>query len=424
MQRVLFYYLFLGVFLSILYTCQPPSESSNEAFQTPREGLWRAILKLPGGEAPFQLEFQSKDAQTQISLINGEESFLLDEYEFLADSVYIELHTFGAALAGKLIGDSLIQGKWIKYGYNKPYEVPFEALYSDAPRFSEPTTPAQADFNGTWSVTFIEDDSSKYPAIGIFEQEGQKVKGTFLTTTGDYRYLEGVVEGREMQLATFDGGHGFLFKAQLDEENQLAGEFWSGALSYETFTGFANDTATLADANKLTYLKEGYDKVTFAFPNLQGDTVTLADPKYQDKVIILQIFGTWCPNCLDETAFLAPYYAENKDRGLEIIGLAYERQPDFERARTLIQKMIKRFDIQYDFLVAGISNKLEAAKTLPMLNHIKAFPTTIFIDRQGEVRRIHTGFTGPGTGKYYEKFVLEFRQFMDELLDEKVAALE
>ena len=43
---------------------------------------------------------------------------------------------------------------------------------------------------------------------------------------------------------------------------------------------------------------------------------------------MLQLSGTWCPNCKDETKFLAPWYEKNKDRGVEIIGLAYEKKAD------------------------------------------------------------------------------------------------
>ena len=48
-----------------------------------------------------------------------------------------------------------------------------------------------------------------------------------------------------------------------------------------------------------------------------------------------------------------------------------------------------------------------------------SYPTTIFIDKKGKVREIHTGFSGPGTGKYYDEFVTEFNQLMDKLISEK-----
>ena len=156
----------------------------------------------------------------------------------------------------------------------------------------------------------------------------------------------------------------------------------------------------------------------FSFPGLDGNAVSLKDEKYQDKVVMLQIFGTWCPNCMDETKFYANWYKNNKEKGVEIIGLAYEAKDDFEYAKARVEKMKLKYNVAYDYVIAGIYNKEEAAKTLPMLNHVLSFPTTIFIDKKGKVRRIHTGFSGPATGKYYEEFVEDFNNFMSKLINE------
>ncbi len=174
----------------------------------------------------------------------------------------------------------------------------------------------------------------------------------------------------------------------------------------------------LPNADKLTHLKDGYDRITFSFPDLTGKRTALSDSKYQNKVVVLQLFGTWCPNCLDETKFLASWYDANKNRGIEIIGLAYERKDDFAYARNRVQKMIEKFDIQYDVVIAGTDDKAAASSTLPMLQEVVAFPTTIFVGKDGKVKKIHTGFSGPGTGLYYEMFIQEFNETVNDLLQE------
>jgi hypothetical protein len=121
---------------------------------------------------------------------------------------------------------------------------------------------------------------------------------------------------------------------------------------------------------------------------------------------------------MDETKFLAPWYTENKERGVEIIGLAYERKPDFAYASARVKKMIDKLDVSYDFVVAGTDDKEKASQTLPMLNRVVAFPTTIFIGKDGKVKKIHTGFSGPGTGVYFEQFKEQFNQTINELLVE------
>jgi hypothetical protein len=121
---------------------------------------------------------------------------------------------------------------------------------------------------------------------------------------------------------------------------------------------------------------------------------------------------------MDETKFLKQWYDNNKDRGVEIIGLAYERKPDFTYASDRVKKMIEKFDVRYDFVIAGTHDKVKASETLPMLNQVVAFPTTIFIGKDGKVKKIHTGFSGPGTGKYYEQFIQHFNETVNELLSE------
>ncbi len=416
------YSLALLIVMLLTAACQDNRiYSERAAYQPevqPQLGLWRGVLTLQGKEAPFQFEIQEPRPDNYVVyLINGKERLKLDEVSKKADSLIISLHTFDAVLATKIINNKQLEGKWIKYGYPEPYEVPFKADFGQNYRFESSKTAPKKDFSGKWAVTFQEKDGATYPAIGIFSQKDDLVTGTFLTTTGDYRFLEGNVANDTLQLTAFDGGHGFLFKATL-EGKLLSGSFWSGNHSLETFKGYRDENAKLPDANELTFLKEGYDEVSFAFPDIKGDTLRFPSEAYKGKVVLVQIMGTWCSNCMDETNFYLPFYKKNKNKGFEIIALAYERSPDFDEAAKRVKKMIAKYGIEYPVLVAGTNDKAATSETLPMLNKIISYPTTIFIDRKGKVRRIHTGFSGPGTGAYYEKFTNEFYQFMEKLLSE------
>ena len=329
------------------------------------------------------------------------------------DSLFIRLHIFDIDLKAK-INENSLNGYYIK-NYKEDYKLPFTASYNKSARFDEPKSTSV--FDGKWQTVFTEDDGKTFPAVGVFKQKGDLMTGTFLTETGDYRYLEGKASDNSMSLYTFDGNHAFIFNTTV-EGDSIKGEFLSGKDYRATFTGYKDENAKLTDADKLTYLKEGYSKVEFSFPGLDGNLVTPNDEKYQNKVVLLQIFGTWCPNCMDETIFYSNWYKKNKDKGVEIIGLAYEAKDDFEYAKARVEKMKKKYNVNYDYVIAGVYDKEAAAKTLPMLNHVLSFPTTIFIDKKGKVRRIHTGFSGPATGKYYEDFVDDFNSFMNQLIFE------
>jgi len=383
--------------------------------------MWRAVIEVQDQKLPFNFELvHDQKGGYDIYLINAEERLLLDEVAVTEDSINMVLHIFDANIKAKIEGDSL-QGVFIK-NYAADYRLPFTAVYGREYRFPERKSEVEtADFTGKYEVTFLhEGDTTK--AIGIFNQSGKKVTGTFLTPTGDYRFLDGNATGNVLQLSTFDGNYAYLFRASLQEDGKLEGEFFSGKTWRETWVAEKNENATLPDAESLTYLKEGYDKISFAFPDVDGKMVSLEDDAYKDKVVILQLLGTWCPNCMDETKFLSPWYTENKQRGVEIVGLAYERKADFDYARARVRKMVEKMDVPYNILIAGTDDKEKASETLPMLNGVLAFPTTIFIGKDGKVKKIHTGFNGPGTGIYFEQFKENFNQTVNDLLKENFTA--
>lgn len=398
-------------------SCLSPEKESRNPLKT---GVWRATIEIQGQQLPFNFELtHDQQGGYDIYLRNADERLLLDEITVENDSVDIGLHIFDANIKAQIKGDTL-QGEFIK-NYEKDYNIPFLAVYGQAYRFEKAKNQTEVpDFSGKYSVNFIhETDTTK--AIGIFQQQGDSITGTFLTPTGDYRYLQGNVVNGMMQLSTFDGNHAYIFTAT-KQGDKLMGEYYSGKTWMEFWEGTKDDNASLPDAESLTYLKEGYETIEFNFPDVNGKKVSLTDDKYKNKVVILQLFGTWCPNCMDETKFLTPWYLANKSRGVEIIGLAYERKPDFDYASSRVKKMIEKLGVPYDFVIAGTSNKAQASETLPMLNKVVAFPTTIFIGKDGKVKKIHTGFSGPGTGLYYEQFVQHFNETINELLNENLTS--
>lgn len=410
----------IAIFLiSCLFGCLAKKETATKI----KTGIWRATIDIQGHSLPFGMEVSDHPGGGfQIYLINAQERILLDEIRLWGDSIDIVLHVFDANIKAQIIGDTL-RGEFIK-NYAVNYKIPFVAVYGQQDRFEKRSQLGDIpDFSGKYEVQFF-DAKDTIPAIGIFHQQEGYLTGTFLTPTGDYRYLEGSVSSAgHLQLSTFDGNHAYLFNAVKTGAATLVGDYYSGKTLHQTWTAVKNENASLPDAERLTYLKEGYDRIDFEFPDITGKKYSLTDAKYKDKVIVLQLFGTWCPNCMDETTFLASWYDANKTRGVEVIGLAYERKADFSYARDRVLKMTKRYGVNYEILIAGTDDKVDASKTLPMLNEIFAFPTTIFVGTDGKVKKIHTGFAGPGTGLYYEEFVQHFNETINEMLSERQTTL-
>ncbi len=387
-------------------------------------GTYRAVLQTPGGELPFGLALAQENGRWVAHLINGPEHLSVQEVTVAGTHLEILMPGYENRLIADAAGDTLKGEIVLSKADAKQQHVPLQAQLGQSYRFyapaaAAPGAPAPTDVSGHWAATFIDDDGSSEADVGEFSQQGDIVTGTILTPTGDHRYLEGQVHGDELDLSTFDGAHVFLYKAKINADGTLSGDFWSGLASHEKWNAKRDPNAKLADAYTYTKMKKGTKRFDFSFPDLSGATVTSKDPKFKGKVLIVALAGSWCPNCHDEAAFLSQLYRDDHGRGLEIVSLMFEHFGDFPRAAAAAQRFQDHYGIGYTMLIAGISNKDEAGKKLPMLDKFYAFPTTVFIDKKGLVRKIHTGFTGPATGEHYSQFVKEVNDTLNELLAEK-----
>jgi len=239
--------------------------------------------------------------------------------------------------------------------------------------------------------------------------------GTILTPTGDYRFLSGAVfqYGRKLGLSVFDGAHAFLFIADIDPDTgDLAnGHFYSGAHWHETFTA-----RRLAEGEEFE-LPDPFSEVSLVPGETRLGLPRLSEPPYAGNPTIVQIMGTWCPNCHDEAPALVDLYEEHHDDGLQILSLCYEYTDDAERSRRQIERFKERHGATWEFALAGTSDKSKAATTLPALDAIKAYPTTIWINPDGTVRAIHSGFSGPATGERHEETLRAFERLTREIVE-------
>jgi thiol-disulfide isomerase/thioredoxin len=402
-----------------LSACNHSAPQSDAASGGVKLGVYRAVLSLPNGELPFGLELVKEGSDTVGYLINGKERLPLREVKISGSHLDIAMPGYENRLTADASGDQLSGEVFLDKLAGKNQHIPLKAQWGQTYRFFESAASDNADVSGRWAVNFVEDGATKPDvAVGEFSQSHDVVTGTFLTDTGDHRYLAGQVKGDELYLSTFDGAHVFLYKAKVAADGALAGDFWSGLAYHAKWSGKRDDHASLPDAYSLTALRGSVKQFEFSFPDLAGNTVTSKDPKFKGKVLIVTLAGSWCPNCHDEAMFLSPLYKDYRDKGLEVVSLQFEHFGDFPHAAEATQRFRQHYDIQYTTLIAGISDKDDAAKKLPSLDRVYAFPTTIFIDRKGNVRKIHTGYSGPATGEHYTQFVAEVKTTLDQLLAE------
>lgn len=387
-----------------------------------QNGVWHASIWRPDGQ-PIVFNFEVSDSAHRkvIYIMNASDRMLVDSVRRHGDTIFFHMPFFNSDFWGHFQNDGSLKGAWVRHLPGKDLSMPFTAIPNADYRFHPHPAKAQFDVSGRWATTFFEDGDTSQ-AVGEFRQDGNQVVGTFLTISGDYRFLQGVVDGDTLKLSTFDGSHAYVFTAPLTNDSLiLGGQFYAGYQGHATWMARKDSSAHLPNAFSLTSFKTGENTLHAAFPDLKGDTVSLNDPAYKGKVLIVQIMGSWCPNCMDETRFLSQWYQANHSRGVEIIGLCYERTTDFKQSVASVMTFKNQFHVEYPLLITGVTasdpNMLQ--KTLPELQHFVGFPTTIFIGKDGHIQKIHAGFSGPGTGEHYVIFKKEFNAIVDSLLQEK-----
>lgn len=402
-------YLFLLTFLGVI-----------EASAQIKSGSYRAAIKRKDSvEIIFNAEAVIENSKPILYIYNAKEKLRVDRIEAKNDSIFIDMPFFESAFRLKIQKDYSLAGIWIK-GTSKAenLELPVVFTYGKKERFAKSKI-ATAVITGKWQVTFTRATGGERPAIAQFFQNGNNVSGSFLTPSGDYRFLEGVINGDKLALSCFDGGHAYFFTADIAANKISDGLFYSSGSLPEKWVAVKNANAVLPDTVQRTQLRDGEDRLNFSFKDVNGNVVSINDKQYQNKVVVIQLMGSWCPNCMDETSFLKGVSEMYKDKPLEIMAIAYELTNDEARSKASLQKFIDRFKLTYPVLIAPATvNDLDKTeKTLPQLTSIRAFPTTIFIGKDGKVKKVHSGFYGPGTGAYYETFKNEFFETVNGLLN-------
>ena len=351
---------------------------------------------------------------------NADERIEVKEFKRKGDSVLVTMPFFGAEIYLKKTSTGY-SGNWKKAGSKGDLYMPIE-IKKGTVRYVLPEGKKVRDLTGRWRAVFTDAKGEKSDAIAELKQMGKKLTGSILTTTGDYRFLEGSTNGDSLVMSTFDGTHAFYFSARVNKDGKLEdGFFASGQTSIENWIAERDDDVELDESDVLMRVKDPSQKLNFRFPDLDSNLVSIEDPRFKGKVIVLQIMGSWCPNCMDETAFLSKYYHENKGKGIEVIGLAYEYSTDFRKTAISLSRFKNKFQVEYPMLITGVlsNDPLRTEKTLPQFTPIKAFPSMIIIGKDGSIRKTHAGYSGPATGIHHEKFKQEFDDFIKQLLIEK-----
>ncbi|MFH1159441.1 MAG: TlpA disulfide reductase family protein [bacterium] len=385
------------------------------------QGPWLGVLRIDSAVAdmdlPFNMVYEKNPEIEVFYVINADETIFISEIDRIGDTVILKFPVFTSEIVALFRNDSLV-GKYYPKGRENGTAYSFYAVPGITERF--PWLPYKAAINVSGRWRFIENPGTPDSSVmvGEFTQEGRRVTGTILNPTGDYRYLEGKVADHKFMLSAIDGAHTLILDADLTSDSVMENGRFMGSPAWKSvWRAVRDEGATIPKSEELLRVKQDAKPFAFAFPDINGEPVSLDDPRFKDKVVIVQAVGTWCPNCLDEAVFYRDIYSEYKDKGLEIVALCFEDKT-FTASVPRMKRFISQTGAGYPFLYAGARGRESIRSVLYPLEGVIAYPTTLFIDKQGDIRRVETGFSGPGTGEHYDKYVDDTRLFVEELLKE------
>ena len=412
--------------VSLLGQARPPKPEA-----APLTGLWDGTIQSKAGDVTFGIDFQRVGDALHATLVNATDRQPFSSAEFKDNVLTLRMDYYDGQFTMRYAALNALEGDYSRQTSKGVVHIPVRLVPHRKPAANEPWT--GPSLTGDWIFTWPEEKGAEKTTLAHFQQgkdaEGGSdvpITGIIEPVSGDTGLLHGTVyrnlEGQTFfHMSRFDGIHVLAIDGRLLQDGSLKGE-QGGIVALEPFTAERRRDKATADPNALaetlTKVKDRQLPFRFSGVDQSGKTIDQSSPEFAGKPLIVDIFGTWCPNCHDEAPVLEKLYQKYKDQGLVVVGLAYEYTDDQQRSLQQIGIYRAKFGLTFPLLLAGTTDQGQIAKTLPQLDGFGAYPTSIFIDRSGHVKAILAGFTGPSTGEKYQ----EVQQRMDELVRQIVGS--
>ena len=378
--------------------------------QAPLAGRWRAVLDVAGGALPFELAVTRQGDTLVASICNGPKCADQAAVSVHGGRVLFDIADYAAAITAERRGDSLV-GVYQNVGRNGPRSIPFRAS-----RGAWPRTKAPASLLGSWDAWYIT-DQRRSPRVLHFSSGAEGLEGAVTSNTGDLGLFWGGGTVDSFSVARFDGVSVYLLVGRLDGDT-LRGVFHAGLRTQTPFVAVRTTGAPHLTAPTALTSADTTTPFRFGFPDLEGRQVSQSDPRLAGKVVLVDIFGSWCVTCHEATPDLLDLYRQYRPRGFEILGLGYEVTGDSSKDTPQIRRFRDKFGIPWILLYAGASVVEETAASLPQLRGFTAYPTTLFLGRDGRIREVYAGFRGPATGVQHTRQLEDYRRIIEKLLAE------
>jgi thiol-disulfide isomerase/thioredoxin len=399
-------------FAAVLLALAPSTLAQSVA--QPFAGRWDATIQINGVETPFPLEISGSGTNVTASFFNGDDGYASTQGRFENGKLVLNWDYYAATFEATL-KDGVLEGQYASTGRMKG---PF-AIRATRAAVAKPT-PVSAivpSIDGLWEIP---NKSGKGESAWRFivQQSGTKASATILRVDGDTGTISGTFQNSKFVLSHFDGARAHLLEITLagDGTLDILQDAKTKLTAYRPAAARAKGLPEPTDPDLHTTMKDLSEPFRFSFPDLNGHVITNADARFRGRVLVVEITGSWCPNCHDEAPFLAEMYRKYSRQELDIVSLSFE-EADQLKDPTRLRAFVKKYGLEFPVLLCGEPE--EANVKLKQLVNWNTWPATLFIDRRGLVRGIHSGFPSPGSGELFGQAKEEFNVQVERLLAEK-----
>ena len=378
-------------------------------------GRWDASVTINGTVIPFRLDLSDDGPGFKGTLFNGDETQTTTSAKHESGNVVLKLEHYlttivAAEQNGQLVGKVQMRNDKDTNG------SPFRAVRHVAAAVTATNVPNIA---GVWEIPHESPKGEKAWRF-IVKQSGADLQAAILRVDGDTGALTGRYNDGTFVISHFDGSRPSLMHVTPAADGTLnivqQGSNRDGTLiAYRPEVARARGLPEPSNYATHTTVRDPNEAFTFSFPDVNGKVLSNEDPKFKGKVVVAIVTGTWCPNCHDEAQYLVPLYKTYRDQGLEIVALDFE-EPEQQDELARVKAFVAKYGVEYTYLIAGAP--AEMWEKVPQAVNLNTWPATIFVGRDGRVKRIHAGFAAPASGEFNDQLKSEFTSTIERLLAE------
>jgi thiol-disulfide isomerase/thioredoxin len=375
-------------------------------------GLWDATVVVnPGVEVPFRFELAGSGSALKGSFFNGDEKVTSTTGRLENGAMVLTFDEYGTRLEAT-VKDGRLEGQYTRGTRGAPY--PFQAKRFVPAPAGDVKIPA---ISGLWNVQ-VKSPKGEDAWQLIVRQSGAEASASILRIDGDTGMLTGTYRDGKFVLSHFSGARPLRLELTPGADGTLSvvQNKDNPLTATRAEIAKAKGLPQPSDPSRFTSVKDPTEPFRFSFPDLSGKIVSNTDPRFQGKVVIVSIGGSWCPNCHDEAPFFTELYKKYHAKGLEIVALSFEEEAQ-QKDPVRLRAFIKRYGIDYTVLIPGDPKELN--EKVPQGVNLNAYPTSFYLGRDGRVRSAHAGFPGRATGKFHTEAKEEITALVERLLAEK-----